>query len=130
MYQPTKSRYKYLNFTSKTTYRRFADADKNIKKAILNGFLDNIPDNVIYGELLLRPEWISKRAEILSRDFRSCVICKRSDSLQIHHRQYHFIVSENKFKLPWEYAENLLITLCDSCHKRGHTKFKVPIIKI
>ena len=130
MNQPTKSRFKYLNFKSKTTYRRFVDADKNINQASLNDYLDNIPHNSIYGELLFRPEWVAKRAEILRRDFQSCVICKSSESLQIHHRQYHFIVSEKKFKLPWEYTENLLITLCDSCHKSGHAKFKVPIIKI
>jgi hypothetical protein len=50
--------------------------------------------------------------------------------LQVHHRQYHFIVSQQKFRLPWEYPNHLLITLCESCHNRGHNKYKVPTINI
>ena len=76
------------------------------------------------------PEWKAKREEILQRDSNSCVICKRNNELQVHHRQYHFIIRENQFKPPWDYHESLLITLCESCHKRGHNKYKVPTINI
>lgn len=130
MNDPTQSRYRHLNFKSNTTYRRFVQADKALKKSNLDTILTDIPAHGTYGASLFRPEWRAKREEILKRDLNSCVICNSNNSLQVHHRQYHFIVRENRFKLPWEYSENLLITLCESCHKRGHSKFKVPTINI
>jgi hypothetical protein len=48
----------------------------------------------------------------------------------VHHRQYHYVVRINKFKAPWDYPDHLLISLCESCHGRGHSKFKIPIISI
>lgn len=83
-----------------------------------------------YGALLFDERWKSRRGEILFRDGRSCVICKGKEDLQVHHRQYHFIKSASKFKPPWDYADHLLLTLCKSCHNRGHSKFKVPTIAI
>ena len=83
-----------------------------------------------YGALLFDPRWKEKRQVILARDNNSCVICKKQEKLQVHHRQYHFIKALEKFKSPWDYHNDLLITLCDSCHQRGHNKFKVPNIYI
>lgn len=83
-----------------------------------------------YGALLFDSRWRSKRLEILARDKHQCVLCHSSDSLQVHHRQYHFIIDQQKFKAPWDYLEHLLITLCEKCHQRGHSQFKIPIIKI
>ena len=130
MYDPTQSRYRHLNFKNNNVYRRFVQADKNLENANLQAGLLDIPPHGTYGALLFRPEWKIKREEILRRDSKSCVICNRADSLQIHHRQYHFVVAKNQFKLPWEYPGNLLITLCESCHRRGHSKYKVPTINI
>lgn len=130
MNDPTQSRYRQLNFKNNKVYRRFIQADKNLGKANLEtSFLDT-PSHGTYGALLFRTEWKIKREEILKRDSKRCVICNRTDTLQIHHRQYHFVVRENKFKMPWDYSTNLLITLCESCHRRGHSKYKVPIINI
>jgi len=129
MNDPTQSRYRHLSFKSDKPYRRFIQADKVLKQSNLENHFIDIPAHGTYGALLFRPEWRAKREEILNRD-KGCVICNGSNSLQVHHRQYHFIVRENKFKLPWEYSETLLITLCESCHKRGHSKFKVPTINI
>lgn len=129
MNDPTQSRYRHLAFKSNTQYRRFLQAEKTLKQSVLETNIEDIPAHGTYGALLFRPEWRAKREEILYRD-KSCVICNSSSSLQVHHRQYHFIVRENKFKLPWEYSGNLLITLCENCHKRGHSKFKVPTINI
>jgi hypothetical protein len=28
---------------------------------------------------------------------------------------------------PWEYPDRLLVTLCESCHQKGHKVFNVPI---
>ena len=130
MFDPTQSRYRHLNFKSNSVYRRFIQSEKTLKQSNLETQLSDIPAHGTYGALLFRPEWRVKREVILKRDLNSCAICSSSISLQVHHRQYHFIVKDNKFKLPWEYTENLLITLCESCHKRGHSKFKVPTINI
>lgn len=81
-----------------------------------------------YGSLLFDDRWKKRRIEILNRDNNSCRICGNQSKLQVHHRQYHFIRSIKQFKPPWDYTSDLLITLCESCHSRGHSKFKVPNI--
>ena len=81
-----------------------------------------------YGALLFDKRWIAKRQEILQRDNRSCVICRTVDGLQVHHRQYHYIRALKQFKSPWDYDNELMITLCERCHSKGHSKFKVPNI--
>jgi len=81
-----------------------------------------------YGALLFDKRWLAKRAVIIERDGGRCVICKTEESLQVHHRQYHFIKALQKFKPPWDYEDQLMITLCEKCHSRGHNKFKVPNI--
>lgn len=129
MKDPTLSRYRHLNFKIKTKYRRFIQDEKDIKFSVLETEIEEIPAHGTYGALLFRKEWKDKRKEILDRD-KVCVVCNSYDYLQVHHRQYHFVVRDNKYKMPWEYPGNLLITLCESCHKRGHSKFKVPTINI
>ena len=91
---------------------------------------EELPVHGSYGHLLFDPRWKAKRNEIMARDNGCCVICKSSDELQVHHRQYQFVKSANGFKVPWDYPNELLITLCTSCHQRGHSKFKVPILII
>lgn len=130
MNDPTNSRYRYLDFKGNGTYRRFVRENKELQKVGMTYQDNETPAHGTYGALLFRPEWKAKREEILQRDSYSCVICKGGIGLQVHHRQYHFIVRQNQFKLPWEYSESLLITLCESCHKRGHSKYKVPTINI
>ncbi len=83
---------------------------------------------VRYGEKLFDPRWISKRKAILRRDGNSCVICRKSNvKLQVHHKQYHFIKRLQKHVDPWDYDDRYLITLCESCHNRGHSKYQVPV---
>lgn len=96
-----------------------------------NGFVEAEDEHVehgTYGALLFDKRWISKRQEILNRDNHSCVICGVQDRLQVHHRQYHYIRALKKFKSPWDYDNDLMISLCERCHTRGHSKFKVPNI--
>jgi hypothetical protein len=83
-----------------------------------------------YGGLLFHPKWKAKRAEILTRDNNRCIICTNSNKLEVHHRQYHMIKETGHFKPPWDYPDNLLITLCVRCHQRGHAKYKVPTIQV
>ena len=79
-----------------------------------------------YGALLFDKRWVGKRAEIILRDKCRCVICSSNEKLQVHHRQYHFIKALKQFKAPWDYEHHLMITLCEKCHSRGHSKFRVP----
>lgn len=91
----------------------------------------DIPDtHGSYAALVLHPNWKARRQEIILRDQNKCVICSSERELQVHHRQYHFVKALKKFKVPWDYPDHLLVTLCSRCHARGHSKFKVPSIKI
>ncbi|MBR4052413.1 MAG: HNH endonuclease [Alistipes sp.] len=84
-----------------------------------------------YGALLFRPEWRAKRDEILRRDDYTCQFCgcQERSELQVHHRQYHYIARLDQFKLPWEYPDQCLITICKRCHSRGHALYTVPNIQ-
>lgn len=132
MHDPTMSRYKYLSFIKQDNYRRYIhQPDQRILQNVqLKPVETNTQAHGTYGALLFDPRWKARRIQILNRDAQRCLICKSEQELQVHHRQYHFSVRENKFRLPWEYADHLLITLCEACHKRGHNQYKVPIINI
>lgn len=82
-----------------------------------------------YNELLLKPEWKNKRKEILSRDGYCCRNCGRTDSLQIHHRQYHYDKKTGLKLVPWDYADKYLLTLCETCHSIGHQLYSIPSFK-
>lgn len=128
-----QSNYRYLRFTDNLTYRRFIPNEKSKiihTEGLTKGSAVADQKHGTYGGLLFNPKWKAKRKEILARDKHRCVICKSDKELQVHHRQYQFIVNENQFRLPWDYADYLLITLCESCHSRGHRRHKVPTINI
>jgi 5-methylcytosine-specific restriction endonuclease McrA len=122
-------RYTDIPQTNKNTVGRYAH-DQRETLPIDSGLAADAPAHGSYGGLLFDPRWKSKRAEIMVRDNQCCVICEGKDELLVHHRQYHFIKTANAFKVPWDYPAALLITLCKSCHQRGHSKFKVPILYI
>jgi len=125
--------YRYLAFTDDSHYRRYIQIKQPNTKENRMSDQASGPASMThgsYGALLFHPRWKSKRKEILTRDGHQCIHCKSDKTLQVHHRQYHFIVSQQKFRLPWEYPDHLLITLCESCHNRGHNKYKVPTINI
>jgi 5-methylcytosine-specific restriction endonuclease McrA len=70
-----------------------------------------------YTEQLRNPKWQKKRLEILSRDGWACVLCKDDTiNLQVDHLKY---ISG---KLPWEYPNELLQTLCERCHYEKSVK--------
>jgi 5-methylcytosine-specific restriction endonuclease McrA len=130
MTDPTNSKYRYIGFKSNQGYRRYVQEDED-KSLQAYGSLTKdvtIPAHGSYGALLFDPRWKARRKLILQRDAHSCVICQSKTEVQVHHRQYHFIIRSNEFKPPWDYADHLLITLCESCHNRGHSKYKVPTI--
>src|SRR6266567_1990017 len=123
MNDPTNSRYRYLAFKDNEIYRRYIQEnnDRPLQESTWKPKSHEIPAHGTYGASLFDPRWKTKRLEILNRDSYSCVVCKKNENLQVHHRQYHFLVRENKFKPPWDYDNYLLISLCESCHKRGHS---------
>jgi 5-methylcytosine-specific restriction endonuclease McrA len=80
-----------------------------------------------YREALRDLRWLIKRKEILARDNHQCRNCGHQRDLQVHHRQYRIIKSSQRYLIPWDYDSKLLITLCISCHEKGHRKYKVPV---
>jgi hypothetical protein len=64
-----------------------------------------------YKEKLLDPRWQKKRLEILDRDSFMCRACfSTTKTLHVHHKRYL------NGKDPWDYDNNLLVTLCHECH--------------
>ncbi|WP_207915781.1 HNH endonuclease [Flavobacterium caseinilyticum] len=64
-----------------------------------------------YLEKLKSPKWQKKRLEILERDNFSCKCCGDFEtSLHVHHTKY--LANTD----PWEYENDSLITLCETCH--------------
>ncbi len=67
----------------------------------------------LYAQKLKDPRWQKKRLEIFTRDEWTCQLCSNTkDTLVVHHRLY-FPDTE-----PWNYPNDLLVTLCESCHSR------------
>lgn len=63
-----------------------------------------------YAEKLKDPRWQKKRLEILNRDQFACLCCgSKIKTLHIHHRYYLKVD-------PWDYPNDALDTLCESCH--------------
>lgn len=124
-----RGRYRDIKDRSRTSISKFEDQSNH---DIPNDEQKkDIPEtHGSYAALILHPNWKSRRKEILERDQYRCVVCKDTRDLQVHHRQYHFVAITNQFKAPWDYPDHLLLTLCIKCHAQGHSKFKVPIIKI
>jgi len=87
-------------------------------------------DKPSYWNILQDDRWIKIRSIILERDAQSCVNCRSTKNLHIHHRQYRLDKNTGEFISPWNYPMHLLITLCKDCHESGHKKFQIPIIKI
>jgi len=67
---------------------------------------------ISYEKKLTDPRWQRKRLEILDRDFWTCQFCSDTKTqLDVHHKEYI------KGLEPWEYLNDLLITVCNPCHQ-------------
>jgi hypothetical protein len=65
-----------------------------------------------YIEKLKDPRWQRKRLEILQRDNFTCQKCfDNENTLNVHHRRY--LINRDI----WDYPDNLLVTLCEECHR-------------
>lgn len=72
-------------------------------------------DKKEYLELLQTDEWDKVRKRILSRDQYRCQCCGAENlRLNVHHKIY---ISGKK---PWEVPDDVLVSLCDSCHSKAH----------
>ena len=64
-----------------------------------------------YSEKLKDPRWQKKRLEILERDEFTCHDCNATNkTLHVHHCHYEKCD-------PWDARNDVLLTLCDNCHK-------------
>lgn len=80
-----------------------------------------------YRKLLFDKRWLEKKARIIQRDNYQCKICGSNWHLVVHHKQYHVHKNSGKKFLPWEYDNKYLVTLCESCHKKGHDLYDIPV---
>lgn len=80
-------------------------------------------NNPTYKEKLKDPRWESVRKRILSRDNNICQLCGSPNNLHVHHKYYVLD------KEPWEYPDDVLITLCDLCHRVQHHKEPEDLLK-
>lgn len=72
-----------------------------------------------YSEKLKDPRWQKKRLEIFARDEFTCQRCFDSEStLAVHHFRYIH------GREPWDYPNNKLITLCETCHSAEYETMK------
>ena len=70
-----------------------------------------------YSELLKDPRWQKKRLEILSLRGFKCENCANEENqLHVHHRFYL------KGRKSWEYDNDVLQVLCETCHENEHKK--------
>lgn len=72
-----------------------------------------------YSAKLADPRWQRKRLEIFNRDNWTCQHCKdKTTQLEIHHTEYW------AGKQPWDYPDDMLITVCRNCHGAEQVRFK------
>jgi hypothetical protein len=75
-------------------------------------FYGGIMEKKTYSEKLKDPRWQKMRLQILERDEWCCQRCFESEkTLHVHHLRY--IPGRD----PWDYGQDLLITLCMECHE-------------
>jgi 5-methylcytosine-specific restriction endonuclease McrA len=59
-------------------------------------------------------QWKYISGEVRKRDGYKCVKCGSVRSLHVHHKVYVY------GRMPWEYNEKYLETLCKKCHGKEH----------
>jgi hypothetical protein len=68
-----------------------------------------------YSDQLKHPNWQRRRLEMLNGSGFSCSRCGNTEStLHVHHKRYV------KGREVWEYGDDELAVLCESCHQDAH----------
>lgn len=70
-----------------------------------------------YDKQLKTKEWRAKREKILKRDGYKCAYCGSKSKLNVHHKYYN-LYPNGKYVNVFDYPDDALITLCESCHKK------------
>lgn len=73
-----------------------------------------------YQKILNRKEWQDRSHYIKTRDNLKCQAfnCSTPNSiLEVHHIDY--FANKN----PWDYPDDMLITLCHTCHSKENTRY-------
>ena len=104
-----------LNKTEKELFKSYANAWENLYKHPIEHDLDAAFEKLMQ----IRKTWISNLNQV--KIDSSELDWKIMTGLHIHHRYYI------KNKLPWEYKDDALTTLCMDCHKDLHKNKKVPV---
>lgn len=69
-----------------------------------------------YSEQLKHPKWQQRRLEVMEKAGFECSNCgSNEDTLHVHHRRYI------KGRMAWEYCNDELACLCESCHSEEHS---------
>jgi len=72
--------------------------------------------DLTYKQQINHPKWQRRRLEVMERDGFQCQVCfDRNKKQNVHHKYYIYN------KLIWEYPDELLLTVCEDCHKKIHT---------
>lgn len=79
-----------------------------------------------YEKQLKTKEWRAKREKILKRDGYKCAYCGSKSKLNVHHKYYN-LYPNGKHVNAWDYPDDALITLCESCHKKVHETKPVKV---
>lgn len=66
-----------------------------------------------YQEKLLDGRWQQRKTSIQIRDQFTCQKCKVKDNSTVHVHHRHYITGRD----PWDYPDDLLVLLCERCHK-------------
>lgn len=68
-----------------------------------------------YSKRLKDPRWQKRRLQILEKANWMCQKCnKTTDTLNVHHKAYI------RNRAPWEYDDDMLVVLCETCHGNLH----------
>ena len=82
---------------------------------VLPGITEMQVEKLTYIQQLRHPNWQRRRLEVLNQSGFMCQRCMATENtLHVHHKQYL------KDRLAWEYEDEELIVICESCHKAEH----------
>lgn len=94
-------------------------ATRGRKKAIA------APEFVPYWKKLRDPRWQKRRLKIMERDAWTCQHCgAQHHTLEVHHL---FYIRDTE---PWDYPDEVLITLCEFCHEAMTTANRTLLIAL
>ena len=71
-----------------------------------------------------KPQWMSLRDRILSRDDWRCVSCGGRSTTNGMMKVHHLLYERGEYV--WDVPDWYLVTLCDKCHKAEHSRNLIP----